>query len=140
MNLRILLLLVMLAFTSAGVGHANAQGDDTNAGPEPRQKIHYQIAPQPLNTALRDFALTSGLQVSFPDDVTLGRMSREEIYAGSVAFVIIQIIMIALLIAFPQLVTGNLDAKVEVDLDTIRIEAPSGGGGWGEEGGEKDGW
>ncbi len=77
MNLSILLLFVMLAFTSAGVGQANAQGDDTNAGPEPRQTIQYQIAPQPLNTALRDFALTSGLQVSFPDDVTLGRMSRE---------------------------------------------------------------
>ncbi|ENO81214.1 hypothetical protein B447_08848 [Thauera sp. 27] len=80
---------------------------------------------------------------SFVDRVTGQRVPgvrTQEIYAGSVAFVIIQIIMIALLIAFPQLVTGNLDAKVEVDLDTIRIEAPSGGGGWGEEGGEKDGW
>ena len=81
MHLRILFLFALLAFTSAGVEHASAQGDGANAGAEPRQKMHYQIAPQPLNTALRDFALTSGLQVSFPDDVTSGRMSRE--VAGS---------------------------------------------------------
>ena len=77
MNLRILLLLVMLVFTSAGVDHASAQGDGTSAGAEPRPTIQYQIAPQSLNTALRDFALTSGLQVSFPDDVAVGRTSRE---------------------------------------------------------------
>lgn len=81
MNLRILLLLVMLVFTSAGVDHASAQGEGANAGAEPRQKIHYQISPQPLNRALRDFALTSGLQVSFPDDMALGHTSRE--VAGS---------------------------------------------------------
>jgi hypothetical protein len=62
MHLRILFLFALLAFTSTGVDHASAQGDGANAGAEPRQKMHYQIAPQPLNTALRDFALTSGLQ------------------------------------------------------------------------------
>jgi len=56
-----------------------------------------------------------------------------DIYRGSVAFVAIQVFMIGLVIAFPQLVTGGLDAKVDVDLDTIRIEAPpSDGGGWGD--------
>jgi hypothetical protein len=72
MHLRILFLFALLAFTSAGVDHASAQGDGASAGAEPRQKMHYQIAPQPLNRALRDFALTSGLQVSFPDDMALG--------------------------------------------------------------------
>lgn len=56
-----------------------------------------------------------------------------QIYRGSVAFVCIQVIMIALLIAFPQLVTGGLDEKVEFDLDTIQIQAPPSGGGWGED-------
>jgi TRAP-type mannitol/chloroaromatic compound transport system permease large subunit len=57
-----------------------------------------------------------------------------DIYRGSVAFVAIQVFMIGLLIAFPQLVTGGLDAKVEIDLDTIRIQAPpSDGGGWGDD-------
>lgn len=69
-----------------------------------------------------------------------------QIYRGSVAFVLIQILMIAMLIVFPELVTGSLDAKVEVDLDTIRIEAPpSGGDSWGsggDAGGNQDrgGW
>ena len=56
-----------------------------------------------------------------------------DIYRGSVAFVAIQVFMIGLLIAFPQLVTGGLDEKVEVDLDTIRIEAPPSEGGWGDD-------
>ena len=76
---------------------------------------------------------------SFIDRVTGKRLSgikTTDIYRGSVIFVIIQVIMIALLIIFPELVTGNLDEKVEVDLDTIQIEVPTGGG-WGNTGG---GW
>ncbi|NMF90157.1 TRAP transporter large permease [Aromatoleum petrolei] len=59
-----------------------------------------------------------------------------DIYRGSVAFVIIQIVMVGLIIAFPGLVTGGLDEKTKVDLDTIQIQQPTGGdGGWGESGG-----
>ncbi|AUN94680.1 TRAP transporter large permease [Pseudazoarcus pumilus] len=76
---------------------------------------------------------------AFIDRVTRRRIegiSTAQIYCGSIAFVLIQITLLGLLIAFPGLVTGNLDARVEVDLDTIRI-APEGGdwgtdtGGWG---------
>ncbi|MBA4742172.1 MAG: TRAP transporter large permease subunit [Azoarcus sp.] len=76
---------------------------------------------------------------AFIDRVTRRRIegiSTAQIYRGSIAFVLIQITLLGLLIAFPGLVTGNLDARVEVDLDTIRI-APEGGdwgtdtGGWG---------
>jgi TRAP-type mannitol/chloroaromatic compound transport system permease large subunit len=60
-----------------------------------------------------------------------------DIYRGSIAFVIIQIFMVGLIIAFPQLVTGGLDKKTDVNLDTIQIQQPAGGaGGWGESGGE----
>ena len=63
-----------------------------------------------------------------------------DIYRGSIAFVIIQIFMVGLVIAFPQLVTGGLDEKTKVDLDTIQIQQPAGGaGGWGESGGG-DAW
>ncbi len=63
-------------------------------------------------------------------------MKTGDIYRGSVAFVLIQIVMVALVIAFPELVSGGLDKKTEVDLDTIQIQAPPGGaGGWGEENG-----
>lgn len=43
--------------------------------------------------------------------------------------------MIGMIIAFPSLVTGNLDKKVGVDLNTIEINVPSGGYGGGGYGG-----
>jgi GntP family gluconate:H+ symporter len=45
-----------------------------------------------------------------------------QIYWGAVPFVVIQVIMVGILIAFPGLVTGGLDQKKAVDLDTIQIE------------------
>ena len=77
---------------------------------------------------------------SYLDRITNKRIEgikTTDIYRGSIAFVLIQIFMVALVIAFPQLVTGGLDEKAAVDLDTIQIELPTGGG-WGEE--KNDGW
>ncbi|MFC5301529.1 TRAP transporter large permease [Azospira restricta] len=48
-----------------------------------------------------------------------------QIYWGAVPFVVIQIIMVGLVIAFPQMVTGGLDKAAAVDLDTIKIDAPA---------------
>ena len=42
-----------------------------------------------------------------------------QIYKGAIAFLLIQLFMVGVLIAFPQLVTGSLDAKTEVNLDAI---------------------
>ncbi len=42
-----------------------------------------------------------------------------QIYWGAVPFVIIQLIMVALIIAFPALVTGGLDKEEKVDLDKV---------------------
>ena len=42
-----------------------------------------------------------------------------QIYKGAIPFLVIQLVMVGLLIAFPALVTGSLDAKVDVDLDAI---------------------
>jgi TRAP-type mannitol/chloroaromatic compound transport system permease large subunit len=47
-----------------------------------------------------------------------------QIYWGAVPFVLIQIIMVALIIAFPGLVTGGLEKKKAVNTDQIRIEMP----------------
>ena len=58
-----------------------------------------------------------------------------DIYRGSIAFVIIQLFMVGLIIVFPEVVTGGLDTKVEVDLESIKIEQPAGGG-WGEDSGD----
>lgn len=55
-------------------------------------------------------------------------VATTEIYRGVIPFIVIQVIMIGMIIAFPQLVTGNLDKKVDVDLNTIEINVPSGYG------------
>src|SRR5450830_352272 len=45
-----------------------------------------------------------------------------QIYWGAIPFVIIQIIMVGLIIAFPGIVSSGLDKKAEDDLDKDRIE------------------
>ncbi|MES2401938.1 MAG: TRAP transporter large permease subunit [Pseudomonadota bacterium] len=45
-----------------------------------------------------------------------------QIYWGAVPFVVIQIIMVGLIIAFPGIVSSGLDKKVVYDLDKVRIE------------------
>ncbi|RZJ06700.1 MAG: TRAP transporter large permease subunit, partial [Rubrivivax sp.] len=50
------------------------------------------------------------------------RVTTGQIYWGAVPFVCIQIVMIALIIAFPGLVSGGLDKKVEVDTSKVILE------------------
>jgi GntP family gluconate:H+ symporter len=45
-----------------------------------------------------------------------------QIYWGAIPFVIIQIIMVGLIIAFPGIVSSGLDKKVAVDLDKVGAE------------------
>ena len=45
-----------------------------------------------------------------------------QIYWGAIPFVIIQIVMVALIIAFPGIVSSGLDKKVAVDLDKVAAE------------------
>jgi GntP family gluconate:H+ symporter len=45
-----------------------------------------------------------------------------QIYWGAVPFVLIQIIMVGLIIAFPGIVSSGLDKKVDYDLDKVRVE------------------
>jgi tripartite ATP-independent transporter DctM subunit len=63
------------------------------------------------------------------DDRVTGRriqaVSTEQIYRGSIAFIVIQLLMLAAVIVFPQLVIGSLDQDKKFDLDSIRIEIPS---------------
>jgi len=47
-----------------------------------------------------------------------------QIYWGAVPFVLIQIIMVALIIAFPAIVSGGLDVEKAVDLDKVKIDRP----------------
>ena len=45
-----------------------------------------------------------------------------QIYWGAVPFVLIQIIMVAIIIAFPAIVSGELDKVEAVDMDKIRLQ------------------
>ncbi|MBI2959366.1 MAG: hypothetical protein HYY28_03560, partial [Betaproteobacteria bacterium] len=47
-----------------------------------------------------------------------------QIYWGAVPFVVVQVIMVAIVIAFPGLVTGSL-AKSTVDPSKIEIQIPA---------------
>ena len=45
-----------------------------------------------------------------------------QIYAGAIPFLIIQLVMVALIIIFPGIVSSGLDEKVDYDLDKVRLE------------------
>src|SRR4051794_10802989 len=53
------------------------------------------------------------------------RVTTGQIYWGAVPFVIIQVIMVGIVIAWPGLVTGGLDKKKVFNTDTMRIEVPA---------------
>ncbi len=52
-----------------------------------------------------------------------------QIYRGSIAFVLLQLTMVALLVAFPGLVTDRLGKPVQVDLDSLQLVPERGGYG-----------
>ncbi|MGC4077746.1 MAG: TRAP transporter large permease subunit [Rubrivivax sp.] len=61
--------------------------------------------------------------VDRPTGRRIGRVTTGQIYRGAIPFVIIQIIMVALVITFPNLVSGGLDKKAALDTSHIVIEA-----------------
>ncbi|MBE2244781.1 MAG: TRAP transporter large permease subunit [Burkholderiaceae bacterium] len=58
-------------------------------------------------------------------------ITTAQIYWGAVPFVLIQVIMVGLIIAFPNLVSGGLASKPKVDISNIHIEAPAATGSGG---------
>jgi tripartite ATP-independent transporter DctM subunit len=76
------------------------------------------------------FALFYLRSVAPTDDYTdritkrpVARVTTGQIYWGAVPFVVIQIIMVTLIIAFPELVSGGLGKKAELDTSGVVIEA-----------------
>jgi hypothetical protein len=65
------------------------------------------------------------------------RVTTGQIYWGAVPFVVIQLIMVSLVIAFPGLVTSGLEKTKVFDTNQMRIEVPAEVTGTGETG--KDG-
>jgi tripartite ATP-independent transporter DctM subunit len=63
----------------------------------------------------------------FTDKLTgrlTARVTTGQIYWGAVPFVLIQIIMVSLIIAFPGIVTGGIAKKQAVDVNKIQIVVP----------------
>jgi TRAP-type mannitol/chloroaromatic compound transport system permease large subunit len=55
----------------------------------------------------------------------IGKVTTGQIYWGAVPFVCIQVIMVAIVIAFPQLVLGGLGVGTKIDPSKIQIEIQS---------------
>jgi GntP family gluconate:H+ symporter len=53
------------------------------------------------------------------------KVTTGQIYWGAVPFVLLQIIMVGLVIAFPNLVSGGLAKKEAVNIDKVNIMAPA---------------
>jgi len=54
---------------------------------------------------------------------TIAAVKTTEIYKGSVAFISLQLLMVAAIITFPTLVTGSLGGDQAIDLDSVQLEA-----------------
>ncbi len=54
---------------------------------------------------------------------TIDKVTTGHIYWGAVPFVVIQVIMVAMVITFPSLVTGGLVKKKAINIDTIELQA-----------------
>jgi TRAP-type mannitol/chloroaromatic compound transport system permease large subunit len=56
---------------------------------------------------------------------TVKPVTTMQIYWGAVPFVIIQMVMVGLIIAFPGIVSSGLDKDLKIDLDKVKIEMPA---------------
>ncbi len=50
---------------------------------------------------------------------TIQPITTMQIYRGAIPFVLIQVVMVGLLIAFPQLVTGSMEKEQKLDMDAL---------------------
>ena len=60
----------------------------------------------------------------FKNKVLPAKVASKDIYMGSIPFIVMQLILVGIVIAFPQTVTVFLDKKVEIDID--KVEMPMG--------------
>ena len=66
----------------------------------------------------------------------IAKVTTGQIYWGAVPFVVIQVVMVALVIAFPALVTGGLTKEKKIDIEQIQLEVEPGGYGEQDKEGE----
>ena len=59
-------------------------------------------------------------------NIRIKAVTTAQIYKGSIIFIILQLLMLVIVIAFPNLVTDRLDKAPAVSLENIRLEAETG--------------
>ncbi|HST02111.1 MAG TPA: TRAP transporter large permease subunit, partial [Usitatibacter sp.] len=57
-------------------------------------------------------------------------VKSSDIYWGALPWVVMQLLLVGLVIAFPQQVTMFLDKEQKIDLDKVKIEIPDDTGGY----------
>ncbi|MCC7326101.1 MAG: TRAP transporter large permease subunit [Burkholderiales bacterium] len=62
---------------------------------------------------------------------TIAPVTTAQIYWGSVPFVLIQVLMVGLILSFPDLVSGGIAKKEKIDTRSLHIQIPGSKGGEG---------
>ena len=62
-------------------------------------------------------------------DERISAVTTTQIYKGALVFIALQLLMLAMVIAFPGLVTNQIDKAPGVNLENIKLEAEQGGYG-----------
>ena len=60
----------------------------------------------------------------FKSQALPARVASRDIYLGSIPFIVLQLVLVTVVIAFPQTVTALLDTAVAVDVDKVEIPLP----------------
>ncbi len=60
----------------------------------------------------------------FKNKALPAKVESRDIYLGSIPFIVLQLVLVAIVIAFPQTVTALLDKPVQYDLDKVEIPMP----------------
>jgi tripartite ATP-independent transporter DctM subunit len=53
------------------------------------------------------------------------KVKSKDIYLGSIPWVLLQLVLVGVVITFPETVTAFLDQEIKVDLDKVKIEGPT---------------
>ncbi len=70
------------------------------------------------------FYLRGAADSLFKNGSLPGKVLSKDIYLGSIPWVILQLLLVIIVIFFPQTVTVFLDKPIEYDINQIRIEVP----------------
>jgi len=68
-----------------------------------------------------------GFALFYLRSVAPREIRTSDIYRGAIPFLVIQLAMVGLVIAFPGMATSNVHKGPKIDLDQIKIEMPHGG-------------